>query len=59
MDDAHNMDDANAIRNCDLYTSAAEIIRAWLEDEDNWDDFGSPVHDFPEWIFLPAKGKEK
>ena len=41
-------------RNCDLYDDAEIALRAWLEDKDNWDEFGSPRLELCEWLFAPA-----
>lgn len=44
-------------RNCDLYDDAVIAWRAWLEDKDNWDEFGSPNLELCEWLFASAKKK--
>lgn len=44
-------------RNCDLYDDAETARQAWLDDADNWDDFGSPKLELPEWLFASAKKK--
>lgn len=44
-------------RNCDLYDDAETAWRAWLEDKDNWDEFGSPELELCEWLFAFAKKK--
>jgi len=41
-------------RNCDLYDDAEIAWRAWLDDKDNWDEFGSPGLELYEWLFAPA-----
>lgn len=42
-------------RNCDLYDDAETARQAWLDDADNWDEFGSPELELYEWLFAPAK----
>lgn len=44
-------------RNCDMYDDAETAWRAWLEDKDNWDEFGSPELELCEWLFASAKKK--
>lgn len=44
-------------RNCDLYDDAETAWRAWLEDKENWDEFGSPGLELCEWLFASAKKK--
>ena len=39
----------------DLYDDAEIAWRAWLEDADNWDEFGSPRLELAEWLFASAK----
>lgn len=45
------------VRNCDLCDDAEIALRAWLEDKDNWDEFGSPNLELCEWLFASAKKK--
>lgn len=45
------------VRNCDLCDDAKIAWRAWLEDKDNWDEFGSPELELCEWLFASAKKK--
>lgn len=42
-------------RNCDLYNNAETARQAWLDDADNWDEFGSPRLELCEWLFASAK----
>lgn len=42
-------------RNCDLPTVTSDTHRAWLDDEDNWDEFGNPRLEIHEWLVSPAK----
>lgn len=44
-------------RNCDLYDDAKTAWWAWIEDADNWDEFGSPKLELLEWLFASANKK--
>jgi hypothetical protein len=44
-------------RNCDIPSVIEGSHRAWLEDEDNWDEFGSPKKEIHEWLLAEAKGE--
>ena len=46
-------------RNCDLYTTAKEAHQAWLDDTDNWDEFGSPSLELHEWLLATYKPETK
>ena len=41
-------------RNCDLYNDSETARQAWLDDADNWNEFGSPELDLHEWLFATA-----
>jgi hypothetical protein len=41
-------------RNCDRFADAESARQAWLDDAENWDDFGSPKLELHEWLFAPA-----
>lgn len=41
-------------RNCDKFADAETARRAWLDDAENWDEFGSPKLELHEWLFAPA-----
>lgn len=38
-------------RNCDRFADAETARQAWLDDAENWDDFGSPRLELHEWLF--------
>lgn len=42
-------------RNCDLDEVAENPEAAWLNDEDNWDEWGSPKLCIEKWLLAPAK----
>lgn len=44
-------------RNCDVYATAEEARQAWLDDAENWDEFGSPKLELHKWLFAPATEK--
>jgi hypothetical protein len=44
-------------RNCDIPSVVEDSHSAWLEDEDNWDEFGSPKKEIHEWLLAEAKGE--
>ena len=46
-------------RNCDRFTDAESARRAWLDDEDIWDEFGSPKLKLYEWLFAPATEQKR
>lgn len=46
---------AEPIRNCDLDEVAENPEAAWLDDEDNWDEWGSPKLSIDKWLLAPAK----
>ncbi len=41
-------------RNCDRFEDAKTARQAWLDDANNWDDFGSPELELHEWLLAPA-----
>ena len=41
-------------RNFDRFEDAKTARQAWLDDANNWDDFGSPELELHEWLFAPA-----
>lgn len=41
-------------RNCDKFTDAESARQAWLDDAENWDEFGSPKLELHEWLFALA-----
>lgn len=41
-------------RNCDRFADAEAARQAWLDDAENWDDFGSPRLELHEWLFALA-----
>lgn len=41
-------------RNCDRFTDAEAARQAWLDDTENWDEFGSPELELYEWLLAPA-----
>lgn len=41
-------------RNCDRFADAETARQAWLDDAENWDDFGSPRLELHEWLFALA-----
>lgn len=43
------------LRNCDLDEVAENPEAAWLNDEDNWDEWGSPKLCIEKWLLAPAK----
>jgi hypothetical protein len=45
-------------RNCDRFADAESARQAWLDDADNWDDFGSPTLELYEWLFAPAEERK-
>jgi hypothetical protein len=44
-------------RNCDMPSVLKNPIAAWLDDHDNWDEFGDPKKSHAEWLLDKAKGK--
>ena len=42
-------------RNCDRFATARDAREAWLNDESNWDDFGSPEKEIVEWLLAPMQ----
>ena len=46
-------------RNCDLFSDAETARQAWLDDKDNWDDFGRMKLDSHEWLLASAKPETK
>ena len=46
------------LRNCDVYRTPRAAWQAWLDDKDNWTDFGSEVHSIQEWLLAPVKKKK-
>lgn len=42
-------------RNCDLDEVAENPEAAWLNDKDNWDEWGSPKLCIEKWLLAPAK----
>lgn len=42
-------------RNCDLAEVAENPESAWLDDGDNWDEWGSPRLCIEKWLLAPAK----
>ena len=53
----HMMNDALAMppRNCDIKSIVDDSHKAWLDDEENWDDFGSPTLEHADWLLATAK----
>lgn len=53
----HLMNDALALppRNCDIKSIADDSHKAWLDDEENWDDFGSPYLEQADWLLATAR----
>lgn len=45
------------LRNCDMFKDAKTARQAWLDDVDNWDDFGSSKLELHEWLFAPVTKK--
>jgi len=41
-------------RNCDRFADAETARQAWLDDAENWDEFGSPELELHEWLLAPA-----
>ena len=41
-------------RNCDKFADAESARQAWLDDAENWDEFGSPKLELHEWLFALA-----
>lgn len=41
-------------RNCDRFADAETARQAWLDDVENWDDFGSPKLELHEWLFASS-----
>lgn len=50
---------AESPRNCDVFNDAESARQAWLNDKDNWDDFGSPELYLHEWLFAHTKPEAK
>lgn len=42
-------------RNCDIKSIADNSHKAWLDDEENWDDFGSPYLEQADWLLAKSK----
>lgn len=53
----HLMNDALELppRNCDIKSIADDPHRAWLDDEENWDDYGSPYLEKADWLLATAR----
>lgn len=49
---------AAPVRNCDKYITPQEAWDAWLNNESNWDEFGSPEKEIYEWLLSPVKESE-
>lgn len=45
--------------NFEKYPDASSAWQAWLQDAGNWDDFGSPRKEFPEWLYAKAVDKRR
>lgn len=46
-------------RNCDRFADADMARTAWLNDMENWDEFGNPKKDIDNWLFATATEKER
>lgn len=46
-------------RNCDLPAVIADPHMAWILDDDNWNDYGSPELEIHKWLLAEAKGETK
>lgn len=46
-------------RQCDVFNDAESARQAWLNDAENWDEFGSPELELHEWLYASAKSKTK
>lgn len=45
-------------RNCDRFTDGGTARQAWLDDEENWDDFGNPKLELHQWLLAPAEERK-
>lgn len=49
---------STSARNCDRFADAKTARQAWLDDAENWDEFGSPKLELHEWLFAPSEHKD-
>ena len=45
-------------RQCDRFADAEAARQAWLDDAENWDEFGSPRLELHEWLFATVAERE-
>lgn len=46
------------LRKAYRFTDAKTARQAWLDDAENWDEFGSPRLDLPEWLYEKEERKD-